>query len=143
VTAHAGTGGLEENKFDVAPKAQPVADQAFYCESPLKRSVLAQDQPGRRFSKSAAYFTSGAEMKIHNTISAKRAEKAKRDRIMLCIRCGRAQKPRFTKGRDCYGCGEDMVLSADDILTMISSDPGASPNFCLTDVSHCRGSASS
>ena len=122
MTAHAGTGGLEENKFGVATKAQPVAHQPFYCESPLKRSVLAQDQPGRRFSKSAAYFTSGAEMKIHNTISAKRAEKAKRDRIMLCIRCGRAQKPRFTKGRDCYGCGEDMVHCADAILKMLSGD---------------------
>jgi hypothetical protein len=60
-------------------------------------------------------------MKIHNKITVQRAQKAKRDSVTLCIRCGRAQKPRSTKG-DCYGCGEDMVHSADAILTMISRD---------------------
>ena len=60
-------------------------------------------------------------MKVHNKITVKRAQKAKRDSVMLCIRCGRAQKPR-SKGRGCYGCGEDMVHGADSILKMISDE---------------------
>jgi hypothetical protein len=64
-------------------------------------------------------------MKVHNKITVKRAQKAKGDSVMLCIRCGRAQKPR-SKGRGCYGCGEDMVHSADSILKMISDQSAGS-----------------
>jgi hypothetical protein len=64
-------------------------------------------------------------MKVHNKITVKRAQKAKHDSVMLCIRCGRAQKPR-SKGRGCYGCGEDMVHSADSILKMISDESAGS-----------------
>lgn len=64
-------------------------------------------------------------MKIHNKITVKRAEKAKRNRIRLCVRCGRAQKPR-SNGPACYGCGENMVRSPNAILKMLSGETGDS-----------------
>jgi hypothetical protein len=60
-------------------------------------------------------------MKVHNKITTKRVQKARRDKVRLCIRCGRAQKPR-SKGPNCYGCGENMVHSADSILKMLSGE---------------------
>jgi hypothetical protein len=85
------------------------------------RSTQAQLPPGRRFSRSAAYFSLVVTMKVHNKITVERAWKAKRNRVRLCIRCGRAQKPR-SKAPNCYGCGENMVHSADSILKMLSSE---------------------